>query len=241
MNKSLITLAVLSTLSANVFAEEEKPTWEIAAGLGVSLTTGNTETTSVNANLHVNQYLESWDMLYKFDTIKQKSDGESSADNRLYSAKGQYRLEDEHSFLFAEGKRIEDKFGPYAENNTIAVGYGQRFYETETLTMDADIGPGYTSYERNETGEDGNSSILHMAAGLKWLISDSATFTQSVIVDKQLSDDKNALTILHSSLSTRINGSLKMSLDFKVTNNSKVQADKENTDTITSVKLVYSF
>ena len=241
MNRSLITLAVLSTLSANVIADEEKRSWEVAAGLGVSLTSGNTETTSINTNIHINQYLETWDMLYKFDAIKQKSEGKTSADNRSYSTKGQYKLEDEHSFLFVEGKRIEDKFGPYAENNTIAFGYGQRFYETETLSLDADIGPGYTSYEFNETGENDTSAIVHMAAGLKWLISDTATFTQTIIVDKQLSDDKNALTVLHSALSARINGALKMSLDFKVTNNSEVQPGKEQTDTITSVKLVYSF
>lgn len=243
MNKNLLTIALCSALTTALpaHANDEQPSWEATAGLGISLTSGNTDTTSVTTNVQVIQYLEFWEMLYKFDGIKQENDGESTADNKNYAVKGQYQLEDETAFLFVEGKRKEDEFGPFSENNTISIGYGQQLYQSEDLLIKADIGPGYTSYEFNETGENDSSSIVHLAGNLRWNISETADFTQSLIFDQQLSDDKNLLVVSQSTLGARINGALKMTLDVKITNNSDVQEDKKKTDTITSVNLVYSF
>lgn len=245
MNKNLLTLALCSalvTLPAHANEEEEEqPLWEATAGLGLSLTSGNTDTTSLTTNIQVIQYLEFWEMQYKFDGIKQKNEGQTTANNKNYAIKGQYKLQKENAFMFAEGKRLEDDFGPFAENNTISVGYGQRLYKSKDLLIRADIGPGYTRYKFNESGETDSSSIVHVAGNLKWKISKSADFTQSLIFDQQLSDDKNLLVVSQSTLGARINGSLKMTLDVKITNNSEVQPGKKETDTITSVNLVYSF
>ena len=248
MTKNLLTnsltltaLCSALTFAAPTLANEEQPSWEASAGLGFSLTSGNTDTTSIATNIQVIQYLETWEMNYKFDGIKQENEGKSTADNKNYAVKGQYKLEDETAFLFVEGKRKEDDFGPFAEQNTIALGYGQQLFESEDLLIRADIGPGYTNYEFNETGDKDSSSIVHVAGNLKWNISESADFTQSLVFDQQLSDDKNLMVVSQSTLGAKINGSLKMTLDVKITNNSDVQEDKKKTDTITSVNLVYSF
>lgn len=243
MNKNLLAVALISALTTALpaHADEEQPSWEASAGLGISLTSGNTDTTSVTTNIQVAQYLEDWDIHYKFDAIKQENENKATADNKGYAVKGQYKLEDATAFLFVEGKRKEDKFGPYAENNTISFGYGQQLYQSEDLLINADIGPGYTSYEFNETGDEDSSSIVHVASNLKWNISESADFTQSLIFDKQLSDEKNLLVVSQSTLGARINGALKMTLDLRITNNSDVQPGKKKTDTVTSVNLVYSF
>ena len=248
MNKNLLTIAltgaILSTTPAK--ANEESRSWDATAGLGISLTSGNTDTTSVTTNILVTQYLELWEIEYKFDGIKQENEGVSTADNKNYAVKGQYKLENETDFLFIEGKRKEDKFGAFAETNTFTLGYGQQLYQSEDLLIRANIGPGYTTYEYNKTEdnqviEKDSSSIVHVGGNLKWNISETADFNQSVFLDQQLSDDKNLLIVSQSTLGARINGSLKMTLDVKITNNSDVQEGKKKTDTITSVNLVYSF
>ena len=245
MNNKLVALALLTSLTAttttNAYADEEKRNWEASAGLGLSLTSGNTDTTSINTNIQATQHLEFWEMYYKFDAIKQENENQTTADKKDYAIKGQYKLKNKSTFLFAEGKRNEDKFSSYAHTNTVSIGYGQNLYKSEDLLIKADVGPGYTYFKFNETGENGSSSIVHLGGHLKWTISDSAHFIQRVIVDKQLSDEKNMLSEFHSTLGARINGSLKMTLDVKVTHNSEVRPDKKKTDTITSVNLVYSF
>lgn len=233
---------LLASSSNTLVANEPHRTWQASAGLGFSLTSGNTETTSINTVVTVIQDLENWQIAYKFDGIIQKSDGESTADKKDLNIKAHYKLQNTSSFFFTETKRQDDKFGLYKENNTISIGYGQQFYDSDNLSIKADIGPGFSSYTFNEPDKTkDNSYITHMAANLKWIISDSAEFNQSLIIDSQLSADRNRQTVAQSTLTTRINDALKMTFDVKITNNSKVQIDKKKTDTISSINLVYAF
>ena len=83
--------------------------------------------------------------------------------------------------------------------------------------------------------------MVRASAYLGWTISDSATFSQKVMVNRELSDEKNTKTRLESAVTTKINGSLQMKLGFTLVNNSKVPDDRKKTDTETSVTIVYSF
>ena len=71
-----------------------------------------------------------------------------------------------------------------------------------------------------------------------WQISDSARFTQLVSVEY---GDTNTKTRSESAILAKINGSLQMKVAYNITHNSDVADDKENTDTETSLTLVYSF
>jgi putative salt-induced outer membrane protein YdiY len=53
--------------------------------------------------------------------------------------------------------------------------------------------------------------------------------------------DTNTKTVSESALLTKINGSLQMKFAYNITHNLDVSDDKENTDTETSLTLVYSF
>ena len=250
MIRKLITLAVLSSLSSHVLADEEKRAWDATAELGFNLTSGNTETASFKTRIDVKHHMANWDNTYSFDTLKIKDEEKTTADKRLYSAKGNYNLNEAGSFLFISGDRTEDAFGPYDNTNTIAFGYGKRFYNTDSLIINADIGPGYTFFEENKDPDalpnnepkvKGNSSIVRLSGDLSWKISDSATFTQKVTINKQLSENKNANTRSESSVSARINDALKMKFGVTIINNSYVSGESKKTDTETSVTLVYAF
>ena len=250
MIRKLITVAVLSSLSSQVLAEEEKRTWDASAELGFNLTSGNTETASLKTRIDVTHRLTNWENTYIFDTLKIKDEEKTTADKRLYEAEGNYNLNEAGSFLSVSGTRTENTFGAYDNTNTIAFGYGKRFYNTDSLIINADIGPGYTFFEENndpyseETDEPkikGNSSIVRLAGDLSWEISDSATFTQKITINKQLSENKNTNTRSESSISARINNALKMKFGVTIINNSYVSGDSKKTDTETSVTLVYAF
>ncbi len=93
--------------------------------------------------------------------------------------------------MFIEGSREEDKIGVFDNYNSLAFGYGQRFYESKTVYIDADIGPGYVFFKNNgENQENENSSMVRASAYLGWTISDSATFSQKVMVNRELSDER---------------------------------------------------
>ena len=71
-----------------------------------------------------------------------------------------------------------------------------------------------------------------------WQISENARFTQLIAMEYGKTNTK---TVSESALLTKINGSLQMKFAYNITHNSDVSIDKENTDTETSLTLVYSF
>ena len=80
--------------------------------------------------------------------------------------------------------------------------------------------------------------VVRGRAAFRWKLSDNAAFAQMLTVERA---GWNTHSTSETSLSTRINGSMQMKAAFSAINDSSVPVDKTNTDTQTSVTLVYSF
>ncbi|WP_213997640.1 DUF481 domain-containing protein [Arsukibacterium sp.] len=243
---ALGSLAVSSALSAQDAGTDETKVWQTSAELGAITTSGNTVGTSITGKIDARQELESWSNQYIFSAFfkedeKEDADGntvtERSAERYLISAKGAYKLDTEHDNLFIIGSHTRDEFGAFEKYNTVAIGYGTRLYDAETQHLDVEIGPGYFSGTR-ATGESESGFIVRGAAAYNWQISESAAFSQTLSVEY---GDDNTRTIAETALTAKINGAMQMKAAFLVQNDSDVQPDKENTDTQTSLTLVYSF
>jgi putative salt-induced outer membrane protein len=247
MKKPLVLALSLAAVGAN--AETTKP-WAVSTELGVIATSGNTETTSIQAKVDAKQTTENWQNqyilsgLFKEDQVKQ-DDGtktkEKTAEKYFGSIKAAYQLQREHSNFFLYGSHTDDKFSAYRRYSTAALGYGTRLFDTETMHLDVEIGPGYFRAEKvleDETLDTESGVLLRGAAAYLWKISESAEFTQTLSVE---SAEENTRTVAESALTTRINGSLQLKVGFNVSNDSDVAPDKKKTDTMTYVNLVYQF
>jgi putative salt-induced outer membrane protein len=73
---------------------------------------------------------------------------------------------------------------------------------------------------------------------LRWSISKNAQFRQSITIE---SGKSNTLTESITSVTSTLVGNLGMSLRLDITRNSDVPVGTKNTDTVTSVNLVYNF
>jgi len=242
-----LTIAMLAALAATTQAQAaDKKVWTTSAELGAITTTGNTEGTSITGKLDAKQDLRKWSNQYilsAFFKEDQKTDAdgnkikERSAERYLVSAKGAYKLTEEHDNLFVLGSYTDDKFGAYTRYTTLAAGYGTRLLNLEQQSLDVEIGPGYYTAKR-ANDETENGLLARAAASYKWTLSESATFTQTLSVEY---GDDNTRTIAETALSARINGAMQMKAAFLVQNDSDVPVDKKRTDTQTSLTLVYSF
>ena len=186
-----------------------------------------------------NEYV--FDVLFKEDEVTDDESGEErkekTAEKYFVSAKGNYGLEEENARLFVFASHTDDKFAGVRKYTTIAAGYGRRIFQTTHTYLDADIGPGYAFGEQSD-GEDIEDVIVRASAGYHWDISENAVFEQKL--STEIGED-NTRTIAETSLTTKIAGSLSMKLGLTITNNSEVPSDTEQTDTESTVTLVYSF
>lgn len=221
--------------------------WSTAAELGAISTSGNTAGTSVTGKIDAKQELPNWSNEYILsgyfkDEEVTNAQGERvherSAQRYAASAKAAFKLlHDDHGKLFALVTHVDDKFGAYTRYSTVGVGYGTQPLSTDTRTLNVEVGPGYfhglTSNNENESG-----MTVRGAANLRWKLSDSALFVQNLTVER---GTVNTHSMAETALSTKINSTMQMRTAFNIRNDTNVPEDKKNTDTQTSVTLVYSF
>ena len=220
--------------------------WFTSAELGAINTSGNTTGTSISGKIDARHETADWSNEYivsgffKEDEIVD-DDGERhhqrSAERWALSAKAAYKLMNEGSRAFVLGSHVNDKFGAYTRYTSFAVGHGSQLYNTSDKALDVEIGPGYFSGQR-ENGEIENGVTVRGAARFRWQVSPSAAFVQTVSVERGTS---NVHSIAESALSTKINDTMQMKAAFSARNDTNVPEDKKNTDTQTSLTLVYSF
>ncbi|WP_373924705.1 YdiY family protein [Duganella sp. CY15W] len=249
--KSLLILSAFALASGYAAADSLDPVnahgWNTSAELGAISTSGNTVGTSVTGKIDAKQELPDWSNEYilagYFKDEQVTNDAgqkvrERSAQRYSASAKAGYKLlHDDHGKLFALATHVDDRFGAYTRYSTVGVGYGTQTYQSENHTLDVEIGPGYFRGVRSE-GETESGMTVRGAANLKWKLSDSAQFSQNVSVERGTS---NVHSMAETALRTKINSTMQMKAAFNIRNDTNVPADKKNTDTQTSVTLVYSF
>jgi putative salt-induced outer membrane protein len=252
-----LTLAfALGAVSIPALADDQKRPWDVEVDIGAIATSGNTETSSLQFKVDAKQNLEKWEnqyifnSLFKEDEVEQEDKSthkEKTAEKYFGSVKFAYLLGVEESYLFGFGSYTDDKFGAYRTYTTIALGYGDWLYSSRKINWFVEAGPGYFEGEKVVESDDANISdsianengvILRAATALEWKITTNAEFKQLISVE---SGADNTRTQSETSLSTSINGSMKMKVGFAVANDSDVAPGKEKTDTTTFVNLVYSF
>jgi len=248
---SAATVALAAMTSAPLaLAADQDRTWRASAELGAIATSGNTEAVSIQSKLDARQELERWrnqytlSVLFKEDQIRQ-ADGstrtEQTAERYSGSARSAYKLADEHSSLFVYGSHTDDAFGAYRTYSTISVGYGNRLMNTDTMLLDVEIGPGYFWSKRELGGgvnDRDDGGLLRVGADYSWQMSETAEFVQTVSVE---AGADNTRTVSDTSVSARVLDALQMKVGFNVQRDSEVAPDKENTDTMTYVNMVYRF
>jgi len=238
MKKLLVSGLVLSAMSASAFAEDKKA-WEATAELGGTMTTGNTDTSTLKAKVDVIHNLENWKNNYYFDTLYSKDDDEKTASRWAIGAKGSYIL-NEKSSLFVLAEYEQDEFSGYDSVGSLAAGYSRNFYKTETVTFDGDIGPGVKFFD-NEDGSSEEVGIVHLGLVYKNELSKTSTFTQILTSDVAFEDDSSTLSRSETSITANIMNSLAMKLGFIVRHDSNPIDEKKSVDTETTITLLYKF
>jgi putative salt-induced outer membrane protein YdiY len=227
--------------------------WFTSAELGAITTSGNTTGTSISGKIDAHHETSNWSNQYtasgffKEDQVT-NPDGshyrQRSAERWSLSAKAAFKLLEEGKRAFVLGSHVTDKFGAYTRYSSLSVGLGERWFQSEDKHLDAEIGPGYFTGERaanvntHAPAETESGMTVRAASQFKWALSPWATFVQSVSVEHGTS---NTHSIAETSLATKINSTMQMKAGFSARNDTNVPVGKKNTDTQTSLTMVYSF
>ncbi|MCD6585235.1 MAG: DUF481 domain-containing protein [Desulfobacteraceae bacterium] len=261
MNLKTVLILLLITLTAGMATAEEAKNFTGSGEVGLLITSGNSETDSVNAKVGLkyekDHLLGEINMATLYSSEETEIDGKKedkvSAEKYNYSAKVGYKF-NEANYIFINGDYEDDRFSGYDYRTTFSTGYGRKVIASDTIKFNIEIGPGYRYDQTNgyfdDKGDNDDSNdvfigektedeiILRGYAMFNYKFSDAVSFQQDLTVVTG-ADNTNTESI--SALKSQIIGALSMKASFTIDNNTDVPSDTEKTDTETALTLVYDF
>lgn len=231
VSRQISLLIILCAVAPCTYAK-----WKGEVGLGAVATTGNTDTVTANFAVAVKNDLEHWRHRGRLEAVRSTDSGEVTVERFLLDYQANYKLH-AWDYVFTNLRYDRDLFSGYAYQTSETAGYGREWSHGEKLTLELQGGGGLRQ-SRPDGGEDDNEGIVRGAFLLKWQFSEHAEFGQSLTVE---SGETNTLTQSITALKSTIIGNLGMSLNINITHNSNVPPVNENTNSLTSINLVYNF
>lgn len=265
MKNSLLAAALSTLLFSGVsFAEEKKfyskeHSYKASAELGFLYKTGNSKSGDIKTGFDFEHEYARWrselkaNLLYKKTEVEETDDQgnvtdefETSDQKFTLDAKTNYTLEaDGKNYMYGSFGYVDDRFSSFDYQATVSAGWGKKWYETETTSFFADIGPGFKRDRIMADGDvesENDDSFIVQAQGLyTQQINEHVQFKQLVRAIQALESGKNSIYRAESSLTTKLIETLQVKISFIVDHNTEVSEGDKKTDTQTAVTLVYSF
>lgn len=236
----LFMLSMALLLAGHVHAEDTRSVnwhWEGTAELGSIKTTGNTDTSSVNAKLDLAGKTPRWEYALQLSALTSKEDDETSKE-RYKGTLGIDRKFNQHHYLATTLAYEFDRFGGYDYQTLLSLGYGYRLLNRSDRWLDVEAGPGYR-YDRLKDDTDTEEEMLmRFLAKFFWQIQKGVELNQKLSIN---TDSQKTTWRSESGLKSQINGSLATKISYQWEFTDDVPPDTENTNSEFAVTLVYSF
>ena len=228
--------------AASVFAQDEEEErvlgWTGTGEFGFVSTTGNTESEALNAKLNFVLTRERWRHRFSGTALTTSEDG--IKDNERYTMEIQSdRKLSEKSWLFGAFRWDADKFGSYDPQVSLTAGYGRLLMKSEKHELKGEIGAGYRKLEERISHNSSSEAIARFVLDDSWQVFSTTLWTNRLLIE---SGSSNTFTQFNTGLAISMTDRFAVKLGFEARNNTNLPpGDTEDTDTITSVNLVYNF
>ena len=175
----LVVLSFAATAAAQAPPSPEHKIWKVAAGAGLALTSGNKETSNINAAYDI-VYDPLTRNIVKSDglMIRGKTDGELSANRIGLNVRDQYKLT-ERAFVFGQNQYLRDEFKNIDWLLAPGGGIGVKLFDSMQTRLSVDGGLAAV-WEKNSGFDVRTSGAVTASEKLTQRITATTTITQGV-------------------------------------------------------------
>ena len=238
---------LLATFAGAAFAQDAAPPppppWSGEVSAGTVVTTGNTESSTLNAKGEVVYQSTRWRNTSNGSVIRTETTDPVTntdvvtAERYLAGNKTDFNF-DERNYAFVALEFEKDLVGPVRERASETVGYGRKILLGPTHLLEAELGGGARQTEEQGTRAQDDDLIGRFRAAYKWNFSETSYFGETVKVE---SGDSNTTSESVSELRVSLIGKLFALASYTVRTNSDVPPGTKKTDTITAMSLGWTF
>jgi len=232
-----ISLAATSTANAQGWAGQGEA--------GLIKASGNTDSENFNVGLNFKKEGEIISHDINFALYQASADGVDSAESIAASYTLKYGLTDRR-YLFGALSYLDDDFDGFTEQASAALGYGYKVINTEPLGWDLGIGAGYRDTSeliKLETGEefegeDLSGPTLILLSDYRHQLTANTQFLDRFIAE--IGSD-NTYVENDAALVVSMNDKFALKAGVLVRHNTDPAEGSDETDTITTINLLYNF
>jgi len=231
--------AVLLSVQAAV-AEENALKGE--GELGITHTSGNTKTQSLVGKFGLTyQQTSSWKHEAQLEMLRSENDESLTAERYGLNLQSNYSLS-KQSYLFGQLRYEDDSFSGYDYQGSLTFGYGHNVIDTERTGLKLKAGIGARQLQLETASDSELETIGVFGLNFRQKIATHSEFTQDFLVEMGVeAGAENTYSESNTGFKVNVTDKVAMKFSMLIKNNSEVPPDREKTDTITAVTLVYSF
>lgn len=234
MKKHILAAALLSAIAMSAQADG----WSGAGEFGLVVSSGNADTSTVNAKLGLKKEDEAWLYEGTILALRAENGDDVVAERWEVAAKAGYKIND-ISYIYGSYRHEDDNFAPFERQTTMAMGYGRQMIKSEATQLSFEAGPGYKWVDPESSEFDSQGElVLRGNADFKHAFNASTSLYNTLLVESG-SDN----TFLQNDIGVQVKMSERLALKtgLLVRHNTDVVAPTKKTDTLTTINLAYGF
>lgn len=217
--------------------------WEGELELGILLDSGNTDAMTFKGLMYLQQERENWRNRIHLSSRYREVDDQTTEERYHASSQADYKF-NETDYTYVRGRYDDDRFARLDYRVSAVSGYGRRIWQRGDRYLDLSAGLGYSVTRFDgptpNLDQEVNGVITRLALDLTYPISINAEFRQQVSSEISLSTSQST-TLSISSLQANVGRSFALKVSYILERDSEVPQGTANTDTETSLTLLYSF
>jgi putative salt-induced outer membrane protein len=220
--------------------------WTGKAEAGLVIASGNTETETMNAKLQLDNEFGAWKHGFGGSALYASDEEGKTADRWEVFGQSEYNFTP-RTFWFGAARYDQDEFSGFEYQATVSTGLGRKFIDSAATTFSGTAGAGYKFFETRdafdettglliEEGRSDSETIFRGTLEFEHQFTPTTTLVDKFIVEAG-ADNTYAQNDL--ALQVKINAVLALAVGYSVRHNTDPPAGFEETDTLTTVNLVY--
>ena len=208
------------------------------ANIGASITSGNTQTAHIDAEISGKFVSSKFQDNYFLKGQLSKENGKTTAKHFQGSVESLYNLK-QNLVIFGYVQYDNDKFSGFSYEINSAFGFGLKVLDTQNKKLLVQLGPGYRySKLSNPQTKNDNIVLLRGSTNMEYRLSKHVYFSQI----NSITYDKVRLKLEStSSITNQLIGNVSTRLSFSIKHITKPPALTKKTDTYTKASIVYTF
>lgn len=206
-------------------------------GLGMTVNRGNTENESLNAKLRLVYEVARWQHQFSIDARKTTENETTIGERYLFTEKTDYDIS-ERTYAFGAFRYDDDRFSGFQYQSSLTTGIGWHVIDSDKTKLDLEVGAGHKESKLRNDSMVEEETIGRLGEHYETRLSESTRVIQDLLVE---SGNKQTTTEFNTALNVAMNSHLALQLSFGIKRTSNPPPGLEDTDSITSINLIYNF